>query len=104
MPALRKEVSFMKNEINRLNAETLKINNIRLEYDREMKRIYDEIKRLNTLNSTLSQKKENLLNDIGHYKKHSLLGQEKLDLQIHNTRELLSSLNYMAKKSQKENA
>ena len=85
MPELKKEVEDMKKEIEYRHEETKNLNNERMLIQKELNHLHDEIKKYNWLNTeTFNQK-------------------EKLHLQNNKIDELISSLSFLAKKSQIEN-
>lgn len=103
IPYIRNQIEQMKNEATTLYEETKELKNQRLQLDRNMFMLNDEIKRYNKLNSDTFADKENLKNAIKLLKKHSVLTLEKIKLQEEQGKEFFSSLTLLAQKTKMEN-
>jgi hypothetical protein len=103
MPDLKKEVEDMKKEIEYRHEETKNLNNERMLIQKELNHMHDEIKKYNWLNTETFNQKEKIKNTLDLFKNHIIKQKEKVNLQKNKTDELISSLSYLAKKSQIEN-
>jgi hypothetical protein len=65
--------------------------------------MHNEIKKYNWLNTETFNQKEKIKNTLDLFKNHIIKQKEKVNLQKNKTDELISSLSYLAKKSQIEN-
>ena len=103
MPDLKKEVEDMKKEIEYRHEETKNLNNERMLIQKELNHLHDEIKKYNWLNTETFNQKEKIKNTLDLFKNHIIKQKEKLHLQNNKIDELISSLSFLAKKSQIEN-
>ena len=103
MPELKKEVEDMKKEIEYRHEETKNLNNERMLIQKELNHLHDEIKKYNWLNTETFNQKEKIKNTLDLFKNHIIKQKEKLHLQNNKIDELISSLSFLAKKSQIEN-
>lgn len=101
MPYIKREIDEMKALAQQLHSETAVLNNEKLNYDKEILTIQDEIKRFNYLNKELNNQKENIKNTIQLFKRHSELSKLKIVNQLKSTDELIGSLSVLAKTAQK---
>ena len=103
MPEIRKEVDDMKKEIEFRHEETKNLNNEKMLIQKELSHLHDEIKKYNWLNTETFNQKEKIKNTLDLFKNHIIKQKEKLHLQNNKIDELISSLSFLAKKSQIEN-
>ncbi len=103
MPNLKKEIEEMKKEIETRKEETKNLNNEKMLIQKELNHLYDEIKKLNYLNTETYNQKEKIKNTLDLFKNHIVKQKNKVNLQNIKTNELIGSLSYLAKKSKVEN-
>ncbi len=103
MPNLKKEIEEMKKEIETRKEETKNLNNEKMLIQKELNHLYDEIKKLNYLNTETFNQKEKIKNTLDLFKNHIVKQKNKVNLQNIKTNELIGSLSYLAKKSKVEN-
>ena len=103
MPNLKKEIEEMKKEIEIRKEETKNLNNEKMLIQKELHHLYDEIKKLNYLNTETFNQKEKIKNTLDLFKNHIVKQKNKVNLQNIKTNELIGSLSYLAKKSKVEN-
>ena len=103
MPNLKKEIEEMKKEIEIRKEETKNLNNEKMLIQKELHHLYDEIKKLNYLNTETFNQKEKIKNTLDLFQNHIVKQKNKVNLQNIKTNELIGSLSYLAKKSKVEN-
>ena len=103
MPNLKKEIEEMKKEIEIRKEETKNLNNEKMLIQKELNHLYDEIKKLNYLNTETFNQKEKIKNTLDLFQNHIVKQKNKVNLQNIKTNELIGSLSYLAKKSKVEN-
>jgi hypothetical protein len=103
MPNFKKEIEEMKKEIEIRKEETKNLNNEKMLIQKELNHLYDEIKKLNYLNTETFNQKEKIKNTLDLFQNHIVKQKNKVNLQNIKTNELIGSLSYLAKKSKVEN-
>ena len=103
MPNFKKEIEEMKKEIEIRKEETKNLNNEKMLIQKELHHLYDEIKKLNYLNTETFNQKEKIKNTLDLFQNHIVKQKNKVNLQNIKTNELIGSLSYLAKKSKVEN-
>lgn len=100
---LRRDINQMQNAICQNNEQTKTYRNEKLQIERSIMSLEDDIKKLNLLTTNIQKEREGLKNSIKLLKTHSQSTKEKIQKQDGKTDEFLNNLTLLAIDTQKQN-